>query len=76
MAVFGDYTGGELKVWPRDNRCQRPRDLSAQDANTVDTHDVLLLFDGSKAHQALPADGRRFSVLWYTTGKWDPMTTA
>eukprot|EP00975_Prorocentrum_lima_P034369 7225957-Prorocentrum_lima.AAC.1 len=63
MAVFGDYTGGELKVWPTDSGRGLPSDLSPHDATTIDTHDVVLLFDGSKAHQALPAVGRRFSVL-------------
>eukprot|EP00975_Prorocentrum_lima_P000024 7545-Prorocentrum_lima.AAC.1 len=63
MAVFGNCTGGELKVWLADSGRGPPSDLSPQDATTIDTHDVVLLFDGSKAHQALPAVGRRFSVL-------------
>eukprot|EP00975_Prorocentrum_lima_P042231 8874169-Prorocentrum_lima.AAC.1 len=63
MAVFGEYTGGELKVWPNDSGRGQPGDLIPEHATTIDTHDVVLLFDGSKAHQALPADGKRFSVL-------------
>eukprot|EP00975_Prorocentrum_lima_P023369 4914505-Prorocentrum_lima.AAC.1 len=73
MAVFGDYEGGKLRVWPTDTRRGPASALSPQDAITIDTHHTLLLFDGSKAHQALPATGKRHSVLWYTPAKWAPL---
>eukprot|EP00975_Prorocentrum_lima_P030917 6489597-Prorocentrum_lima.AAC.1 len=73
MAVFGSYTGGELKVWPRDSGRGSLGDIRPEHATTIDTHGALLLFDGSKAHQALPATGKRFSVLWYTTARWEPL---
>eukprot|EP00975_Prorocentrum_lima_P068271 12919741-Prorocentrum_lima.AAC.1 len=63
MAVFGDYEGGELRVWPTDTRKGAAAALSVQEATTIDTHQALLLFDGSEAHQALPATGKRHSVL-------------
>eukprot|EP00975_Prorocentrum_lima_P042246 8877086-Prorocentrum_lima.AAC.1 len=40
MAVFGDYTGGELKVWPRDAGNRMPGALSPHRATTIDTHDI------------------------------------
>eukprot|EP00975_Prorocentrum_lima_P036238 7623934-Prorocentrum_lima.AAC.1 len=74
MAVFGDFTGGELKVWPDDTRQLTPDRLPDHQATSIDVRHKLLLFDGTKAHQALPAQGTRFSVLWYTTAGWKRMT--
>eukprot|EP00975_Prorocentrum_lima_P033912 7123410-Prorocentrum_lima.AAC.1 len=74
MAVFGDFVGGELKVWPDDTKQHTPDRLTSQQTTTIDVRHRLLLFDGTKAHQALPAQGARFSVLWYTTAGWRSMT--
>eukprot|EP00975_Prorocentrum_lima_P012434 2636177-Prorocentrum_lima.AAC.1 len=63
MAVFGNFQGGELKVWPDDTRQCTPDRLPSHQTTTLNVRDQLLLFDGTKAHQALPAQGKRFSVL-------------
>eukprot|EP00975_Prorocentrum_lima_P048792 10208134-Prorocentrum_lima.AAC.1 len=52
-----------LRVWPRDTRKERATALNLAHAQEVDTHGKPLLFDGSKAHQALLAHGDRYSVL-------------
>eukprot|EP00975_Prorocentrum_lima_P039415 8282904-Prorocentrum_lima.AAC.1 len=63
MAVFGNFTGGELKVWPNDTKQCKPDRLPTHPTTTLSVRDKLLLFDGTKAHQALPAQGKRFSIL-------------
>eukprot|EP00975_Prorocentrum_lima_P037871 7967821-Prorocentrum_lima.AAC.1 len=62
MAVFGDFEGGALKVWPDDTKQHIPDQLPSHNATIVDVRNHLLLFDGTKAHQALPAHGTRFSI--------------
>eukprot|EP00975_Prorocentrum_lima_P062099 12883763-Prorocentrum_lima.AAC.1 len=74
MAVFGNFAGGQLKVWPNDTKQTEPENLPPHPTTTVDTRGKLMLFDGTKAHQALPATGKRYSILWYTITGWRKMT--
>eukprot|EP00975_Prorocentrum_lima_P010523 2235871-Prorocentrum_lima.AAC.1 len=74
MAAFGDFEGGALKVWPHDTKQHTPDRVPSQNTTTIDVRNHLVLFDGTKAHQALPAHGTRFSVLWYTIAGWRSMT--
>eukprot|EP00975_Prorocentrum_lima_P063103 12889480-Prorocentrum_lima.AAC.1 len=59
MAVFGSVTGGELRVWPKDTKELRAPQLPASQAVDIDVRGQLILFDGTKARQALPAEGTR-----------------
>eukprot|EP00975_Prorocentrum_lima_P020672 4350358-Prorocentrum_lima.AAC.1 len=54
MAVFGNFTGGELRVWPKDTKELQAHQLLASQAVDIDVRGQLILFDGTKAHQALP----------------------
>eukprot|EP00975_Prorocentrum_lima_P063841 12893956-Prorocentrum_lima.AAC.1 len=50
--------------------------MSIEQAHDIEVHGHFLLFYGTstKAHQALPAKGARYSVLWYTPLGWRSMT--
>ena len=70
--ALGDFAGGCLEYWPDDDRRvseamlqnkERPQVLDAK-VNTV-------MFDGCRAHAVSPFEGRRYSLVFFTTGSWD-----
>ena len=72
LMALGDFTGGCLEYWPDDDRTvsesrlritEKPQVLDAK-ANTV-------MFDGCRAHAVSPFEGRRYSLVFFTSGSWE-----
>lgn len=57
---FGDYTGGELKVW--DGNDKNPKALSIKD-------DPLMFNGGNLYHQTTPFKGDRYTIIFYKQAK-------
>merc|ERR1719410_2127596 len=70
---FGDFRGGKLRYWPRDPGSKKLRDISTlreQDAVLLDgTGEHALVFDGKCAHAVEPFEGKRFSLVFFTSGQ-------
>merc|ERR1719336_613550 len=70
IAGFGNYTGGELAYWPDDDRSGYVEDLHHDDRKVLDINKSLVLFDGNRGHEVDDFQGERFSVVWFSAGKF------
>lgn len=53
---IGDYTGGRVKVWDKDDK----------NPIEADIHDKPLMFNGAKLfHQTTPFKGERYTIIYY-----------
>ena len=53
---IGDYTGGRVKVWDKDDK----------NPIEADIHDKPLMFNGAKLfHQTTPFKGERYTLIYY-----------
>jgi len=71
LKALGSFRGGQLRYWPRDNR--RVKDVKAlrmKDSVVVDVRKVPIAFNGNCAHEVLPFKGERFSLVFFTSGKY------
>lgn len=69
VKAFGDFQGGELLYWPRDPGPRNCPDLSAfeeTDAEKLDVHKSFQLVDARNAHEVLPFQGERYSLVYFT----------
>lgn len=69
IKAFGDFSGGQLRYWPEDNKQGPPDRLSANDGVGVDLRKNLLLFDGNRAHEVTDFRGERFTLVFFCVGK-------
>mmetsp|Transcript_13902 Transcript_13902/g.24097 ORF Transcript_13902/g.24097 Transcript_13902/m.24097 type:complete len:467 (+) Transcript_13902:36-1436(+) len=68
IKAFGDFTGGELSVWPEDDKSMKLRDLPSKKKVTLDISKNLAMFNGNTAHEVDDFEGKRFSVVYFTAG--------
>ncbi|CAE7431770.1 unnamed protein product [Symbiodinium natans] len=68
IQAFGNFTGGELSVWPEDDKSQKLHELPESQKKTVDIKKNLVLFNGNTAHEVHDFDGQRFSVVYFCCG--------
>ena len=71
LLVGGNFTGGGLRLWLGDGDKVKPpvHHLSVDDSTVVPLDErkyTAFLFDGNKAHEVLPFEGDRFSIMAYT----------
>ena len=62
----GQYSGGELCTWPRDNLQQPLTDFSIEQSMQHNTYHNAVLFNGKQAHSVLPYTGHRWSLVFFT----------
>ena len=73
IVAVGDFSGGNLLYWPRDDGSGLVTDLPTDDAICLDPRDWQK-FDGRSAHETLPFVGERISLVFYTTSTWRKAT--
>jgi len=67
---FGDFTGGQLAYWPDDDKSCAVESLVHEDRIPMDISKGLVLFDGNRGHEVDSFEGERFSVVWFSLGKF------
>eukprot|EP00746_Dinoflagellata_sp_MGD_P162216 gnl/MRDRNA2_/MRDRNA2_89670_c0_seq1.p1 gnl/MRDRNA2_/MRDRNA2_89670_c0~~gnl/MRDRNA2_/MRDRNA2_89670_c0_seq1.p1 ORF type:complete len:674 (+),score=156.91 gnl/MRDRNA2_/MRDRNA2_89670_c0_seq1:198-2024(+) len=66
---FGNYTGGELAVFPEDDRGRSDLfKLPEKDRMSVSIKQNIVMFNGNSAHEVDSFQGMRFSVVYFTAG--------
>ncbi|CAJ1338946.1 unnamed protein product [Effrenium voratum] len=65
---MGNYKGGELSVWPEDDKSQQISQLPAGQKVTVDIAANLVMFNGNTAHEVHDFEGERFSIVFFCCG--------
>jgi len=69
LLALGSFTGGALRVWPGDSGVTDVGKLKVADAKVVELEHqkcVPYLFDGNCAHEVLPFEGERFTVMAFS----------
>ena len=61
--------GGELLYWAEDDTFGELARLHPSAAVSIDTR-YWSVFDGGKAHEVTPFDGKRLSLVYYTVSTW------
>lgn len=71
IRAFGSFKGGNLRYWPGDDRRVRVEELQRRDSQTLRVRTAAAVFDGRRAHEVTPFQGReRFSLVFFTVGKY------
>ena len=75
IRAFGADSGGELRIWPNDDRSTRADELTEDDSQdlVIDDPEHLTIYDGRRAHEVRPFTGQRFSVIFFVTSGSDRM---
>ena len=68
IKAFGEFTGGELSVWPEDDKSGSLKTLPEKKKITLDISKNLALFNGNTAHEVADFEGSRYSVVYFTAG--------
>ena len=70
---FGDFTGGELRYFPGDDRDGPPEGvlLKGLVEEELDIHSSLYMIDGTRAHGVKPFEGERYSVVFYCANRYE-----
>jgi len=66
---LGTFTGGHLRYWPQDPGPKTMPDvegLELSDSVVLDTKRRSLCVDSTKAHEVLPFEGKRYSLVYFT----------
>ena len=69
LLAIGAFTGGALRLWPGDSGETDVGKLKVADAKVVELEHQKgepYLFDGNCAHEVLPFEGERFSVMAFS----------
>eukprot|EP00405_Crypthecodinium_cohnii_P016723 CAMPEP_0206449376 /NCGR_PEP_ID=MMETSP0324_2-20121206/18052_1 /ASSEMBLY_ACC=CAM_ASM_000836 /TAXON_ID=2866 /ORGANISM="Crypthecodinium cohnii, Strain Seligo" /LENGTH=449 /DNA_ID=CAMNT_0053918741 /DNA_START=67 /DNA_END=1417 /DNA_ORIENTATION=- len=66
IRAFGDFKGGELWYWDKDDRKAKLEDLPRSQARKMNLKKKTLIFDGTLAHSVDPFEGERISVVWFS----------
>jgi len=70
IKAFGAFKGGELSVFPEDDRdsINDLDKLPEKDRVTVDISKDMVMWNGNSAHEVSDFTGERFSVVYFTAG--------
>lgn len=69
IKAFGPFSGGELNVFPEDDKSKDLKALPEKGKVQVDIKEKLVMFNGNSAHEVEAfKDGNRFSVVYFTIG--------
>ncbi|CAE8694958.1 unnamed protein product [Polarella glacialis] len=70
-AALGKFTGGRLNYWEQDNKSLDLDSLQADVAPKImDVKQGPKLFDGRRAHSVEAFKGERFSLVFFSAGKY------
>lgn len=70
IKAFGSFTGGELNVFPEDDResIRQLEKLPLKDRETVDLRTNMAMWNGNSAHEVQDFVGNRYSVVYFAAG--------
>ena len=72
VTAVGKFSGGDLKYWDNDDLSSSIEGLPADKATTLNARNHIAMFDGRRAHEAMPFTGERWSIVWFAnTGAWN-----
>jgi hypothetical protein len=72
IKAFGDFKGGQLNVFPEDDRDKSDLSkLPQSDKQCLNIKDNLAMFNGNSAHEVDEFTGDRLSVVYFTLGCHD-----
>lgn len=77
LLALGPFTGGALRVWLGDSGATDVDKLKVADAKVVELEHqkcVPYLFDGNCAHEVLPFEGERFTVMAFCLKGYEAAT--
>jgi hypothetical protein len=66
IRAFGDFMGGELRYWSKDDKKTRAQNLRTKDAVKLNIKKKTAIFDGNLAHAVESFSGERISVVWFS----------
>mmetsp|Transcript_97579 Transcript_97579/g.191595 ORF Transcript_97579/g.191595 Transcript_97579/m.191595 type:complete len:409 (-) Transcript_97579:175-1401(-) len=66
IRAFGEYTGGELYYWSKDDKKTDLETFSLKSAQKHNIKKKTLIFDGNLAHAVAGFKGERISVVWFS----------
>jgi len=69
-AALGNFTGGRLNAWEDDNKSLDLDQLLEVKPKVLDVSKGPTLFDGRRAHSVEPFKGERFSLVFFSAGKY------
>ena len=69
IVACGDYKGGCLKYFPKDDGKSSLELIDDKASVVVDINCKPFYFDGTKAHAAEPFEGNRYSFVFYCAKK-------
>ena len=73
---LGQFTGGQLLYWERDDRSMDVQNADVASAISFDTRREMVLFDGNRCHAVTPFDGERYSLVFFTSPDYGKMSAA
>lgn len=68
--AFGDFEGGRLEYWHEDDKSLDFDQLLSVPHSMMETGKGQCLFDGRRAHAVEPFTGERFSLVFFSIGKY------
>merc|ERR1712080_20865 len=68
IKAFGSFTGGDLNVFPEDDRSTPLEALRPNGKVQFDIKNGLAMFNGNSAHEVESFQGNRFSIVYFTLG--------
>uniref|UniRef100_A0A7S1KW40 Uncharacterized protein n=1 Tax=Alexandrium catenella TaxID=2925 RepID=A0A7S1KW40_ALECA len=75
IKAFGDFTGGNLKYWPEDDKGTDLENLPEAKSVSLDIgsgpNGGLALFNGNSGHAVEDFQGTRYSIVYFTLGCHD-----
>jgi len=69
-AALGNFTGGRLNAWEDDNKTLDLDQLLEVKPKVLDVSKGPTLFDGRRAHSVEAFKGERFSLVFFSAGKY------
>ena len=70
--ALGEFTGGCVHYWPDDNKTMSEKHLrDSVEPEVLDTKMNTVMLDGCRAHEVAPFKGRRYSLVFFTSGSWE-----
>jgi len=70
IRAFGKFSGGQLGYFPNDDHSVELDKLPLEDRVEVDLGKGLAQFNGNCAHEVANFEGERYSLVWFTIGKY------
>lgn len=73
IRAFGDFTGGQLRHWPGDDRQRELDELQERDSKLVTVKCCSQVIDSTRAHEVEDFKGTRYSLVYFSTNGYDKL---